>query len=128
MTYTSRFCDEDAHFAEVPGCPLRGVRDGQTAHSEAACTRCRYNVAFPGESQIGCHVRTPAHIVQRARAVVPADVSATLVSLQREQPTAREPWLQVAQQLLAVDDDTARELGSVITRFASAADAVEILR
>ena len=128
VTYTSRFCDEDAHFAEVPGCPLRGVREGHTAHSEAACVRCRYNVAFPGESQIGCHVRTPSHIVERARAVAPVDVSTALVTLQREQPPAREPWLQVAQQLLAIDDDNARELGSVITRFASATDAVEILR
>jgi hypothetical protein len=73
-------------------------------------------------------VRTPAHIVERARAAAPAEVSATLVALQQQQPGAREPWLQVAQQLLAVDDDNARELGSVIARFAQTVDAVEILR
>lgn len=128
VTYSSRFCDEDAHFAEVPGCPLRGVREGHAAQSEAACARCRYNVAFPGEAQIGCHVRTPAHIVERARRAAPDELSAALVRLQREQPSSREPWLQVAQQLLAVEDDSARELGSVIARFASATDAVEILR
>ncbi len=127
VTYSSRFCDEDAHFAQVPGCPLRGVRSGHTAQHEAACARCRYNVAFPGESQIGCHVRTPAHIVEHVRAVAP-DVSAALASLQREQPAAREPWLLVAHQLLDIDDANARELGSVIARFAAATDAVEILR
>lgn len=128
VTYTSRFCDEDAHFSEVPGCPLRGVREGHAAQSEAACARCRYNVAFPGESQIGCHVRTPAHIVQAARTVVPPALREALDVLQQQQPTAREGWLQVAHQLLIIDDDNARELGSVIARFAAAKDAVEILR
>ena len=131
MSYTSRFVNEDQHFAEVPGCPLRGVRMGASPSSlpssEAACARCVYNVAFVGSPQIGCHVRTPADVVTRARAAAGDTLAARFTAL-RAAEVDGPAWQAFGTQLLAVDDDDAREVASVILRFVSASEPVEILR
>jgi len=131
LSYTSRFLNEDDHFAEVPGCPLRGVRMGASSSplpaSEAACARCVYNVAFTGSAQIGCHVRTPVDVVTRAGVAAGSDLAQRLRTC-REQQSDTAAWRSLGTQLLDVDDDNARELGSVILRFAAATEPVEILR
>jgi hypothetical protein len=143
MAWVSRFIREDEHFDEVPGCPLRGARSGHatTNVDENACARCRYNVCFPKQATIGCTMRTPADVVERARRRADPAIAATLKDLRAAQ--AREGradparWRALGERWLATaaaDDDEGREIASVIVRFASAAMAggvdvdTEILR
>lgn len=129
MPYTSRFLNEDAHFAEVPGCPLRGVREGASpSSSEQACARCGYNVVFTGEPQIGCHLRTPDDVVTRARSAAGPSPAGRFGDLRAATTLDRHAWQALGAELLAIDDDDAREVGSVILRFARTSELVEILR
>lgn len=136
MSFVSRFLHEDEHFAEVPGCPLRGVRagavnddDNNNDDGERACARCRYNVCFVGSAEIGCHLRTPDDVVARARAVLDADTVAQWHEAHAVDDRAR--WKALGHRLLGIDDDDVREVASVILRFAGADERlgpVEVLR
>jgi hypothetical protein len=150
MAWISRFVAEDAHFEEVPGCPLRGARTGHATatdvESERACARCRYNVCAPGEPRIGCSVRTPHIVVEAARARARLKDPSLIDDLQALRSGADvvtavtvPPWQRLGERWLAVARTADRELGhdvaglelaSVILRFAAAAaiDDVEILR
>jgi hypothetical protein len=139
MSAVSRFVDEDAHFREVPGCPLRGVREGRGDDDadEAACARCRYNVLHPQRATIGCTVRTPAGVIHDARRRAPEALDRELGALRGEGSPVHgalaDRWLALGTrwlELVAEDDDAGHELGSVIVRFAQAARLgdVEILR
>ncbi len=136
----SRFVDEDRHFEEVPGCPLRGARSGQakTQIDESACARCRYNVCFPRQPTIGCTMRTPDDVVDRARRRADPGLAEELAALRAAQVRAGRadaPRFRALGErwLAAAADDDSREIASVILRFAAAAgpegaDDVEILR
>jgi hypothetical protein len=139
MSAVSRFVDEDAHFQEVQGCPLRGVREGHADDDvdESACARCRYNVVHPQRATIGCTVRTPASVIQNARRRAPEALDRELGALRAQgspvQGALADRWLALGTRWLEVvseDDDAGRELGSVVVRFAQAARLgdVEILR
>lgn len=149
MAWVSRFIAEDAHFDEVPGCPLRGARTGHATATatldESACAGCRYNVVAPKEARIGCTVRTPHSVVEAARAhanrrdpslaielqTLRSDVDVVTASSAPRWRRLGERWLAVAS---ASDDSgpdlAGLELASVILRFAAATatDDVEILR
>ncbi len=63
MAATCRFVDEERLRQTRPGCPLAVVGG---AASEAACARCPYNAAWPGEPSIGCRVSIPGHVWKSA--------------------------------------------------------------
>lgn len=139
MVYVSRFVDEDAHFDEVPGCPLRHARSGYATvqPDESACSSCRYNVVFPRQAAIGCVQRTPTSVVDAAAVRAGASLATELHALRAAGPVqdhvARQRWSSLGTRWLAqaaADDDDGRELASVMIRFSAEAlpGPVEILR
>lgn len=143
----SRFVDVERVHRRVPGCPLLATVDETSVPDEGACALCPHNLLAPGVARIGCEVRTPADVVERARKGL-ADRDATLAAeldrfLASGHKTSGSADDETARHLVALAEswyvkigdgpsaDAEREVARLVARFARASvmqgEPVEIL-
>lgn len=107
MAIRSRFARNE-RFLEIPGCPLRGASDDETA-----CASCRFNVLDPGQARVGCVLETKF-----------ADYQSALAHLERIDPAAHRRVREILERQTHVPEsagltpDEAAELSSVAERWA----------
>jgi hypothetical protein len=97
-----RFDDERGLFGSVSGCPLNAAPGAD----RSACSRCRYNAAWPGEATPGCHLEVSLATWEAATSALREmneSLHALLLELRRRGPVFEvadaDPWDKLAAAL-----------------------------
>lgn len=116
-----RFHEELALFQTVKRCPLAAQPPARDCE---ACSSCRFNAAWAGQAEPGCHVDVPVQVWNSAMDKLRAKSAALHTSvneLRRRGPTVESAdvpqWETLAAAFNQLGDAASREVASTIHLF-----------